>query len=738
MNFSGRGGDMRPNELIRQAESRGRQTLTEAESKDFLSGYGIPVVREYVAGDPESAAERAKDLGFPVVVKGLGAKLTHKTERGLVRLNLTDRDQVVRAARDIGQSAGEDLEGYLVQPQVHGRREFVAGLFHDSQFGPVVMFGLGGIFTEAIDDVVFRLAPVGEVQARSMVREIKSRKLLDAFRGEAPVNEETLVRVLMGLSSLAMENPRVAEVDINPLLVTLEGEVCAVDALVVLGRGEVSTGMRPPIDPADVGAIFYPGSVAFVGASAQFRKWGHLLFTNVVAGDYEGDVYLVTPKGGTMAGRPVYRSVVDIPGDVDLAVVTIPATRVLDLLPELEAKKIKYAVLITSGFAETGAEGKRLESELVERARKAGVLLLGPNTMGLCNPYRKFYCLGSHVRPKAGPTAFVSQSGNMGVQLLSFADQQGIGIRAFAGSGNEAMLTIEDILDAFSVDHLTSTVLLYVESVKNGRRFFESASNVSRQKPVVVLKGGRTEAGSRAAASHTGALASNTRVFNAACRQAGIVLAEQPMDLLDLSASFSSLPLPKGRRVALMTLGGGWGVVTSDLCDQYGLSLPPLSEDLIARIDQWLPPFWSRANPVDLVGESDPGIPVKVMDALMAWDGCDAVINLGILGRKHGLKQLIASSRKADPDMDIEMMENLFNMLEQWEDDYVIHLVRLMEKYEKPVLGVSLTTRGDDKTVIDVDDGRYKGIFFPSPERAVKVLGEMCAYYDWLVSEGER
>ena len=235
------------------------------------------------------------------------------------------------------------------------------------------------------------------------------------------------------------------------------------------------------------------------------------------------------------------------------------------------------------------------------------------------------------VPGRAGPT-IVSQSGNLGVQLLDFAEHEGIGIRAFGGSGNEAMITIEDYMETFEADELTQTVVLYLESVKNGRRFFEAARRVGMKKPVVMLKGGRTQAGNRAAASHTGALASNSRIFTAAARQAGIVVVEQPLELLDLSAAFSSLPLPRGNRVAVMTLGGGWGVVAADLCVENGLTIPDLSPELVERIDRILPSYWSRSNPIDLVGEFAPEIPMQVMEALLEWDGCDAVIHLGILG----------------------------------------------------------------------------------------------------------
>ncbi len=718
-------------ELIRKAKAEGRTALTEAESKEVLKGYGVPVVPELIAATPHEAVAAAEKIGFPVVLKGLGTKLTHKTERGLVRLNLNDAESVRSAAAQVASTAGTDLEGLLIQPMLSGRREFVAGLFHDAQFGPVVMFGLGGIFTEALDDVVFRMAPLDQKHAGQMLEELRAKKLLGSFRGEQAVNSEQLVQTLVGLSRIGLELPDVTEVDINPLLVSPDGRVTAVDALIILGQRLPAKALPPPIDPRAIAMLFYPRSIAFVGASGTLGKWGYRLFCNVAAGGFKGPIYLVNPKGGEIAGRQVFKSVREIPGPVDLAVVTIPAAKVRDLIPQFKQKKIKNMLLITSGFAETGAEGRRLEEELVQAAREADILILGPNTMGICNPYNTLFCCGSNVRPKPGATTIVSQSGNLGVQLLDFAEHEGVGIRAFGGSGNEAMITIEDYMEAFEVDELTRTVVLYLESIKNGRRFFESARRVGKKKPVVMLKGGRTQAGNRAAASHTGALASNIRIFEAASRQAGIVVVEQPMELLDLSAAFSSLPLPRGNRVAVMTLGGGWGVVASDLCVENGLTIPDLSPALIAQIDRILPPYWSRANPIDLVGEVGPVIPKQVIEDLMKWDGCDAVIHLGILGLQVFMKQMIASIHEIDPTMDRNILEAIPGTLAEFEKSYLAHTARLMELYDKPILGVNLLPDENARTVMDIEGSPYKAVSFLTPEKAVKALARMHAYRQW-------
>lgn len=712
-------------------------SLSESESKQLLAGFGVPVVQEIVAKDIEDAVRAAIELKFPVVLKGHGEKLTHKSDRGLVRLGLSDANQVREAAQGILQSAGEDLQGYLVQPMLSGRREFVAGLMRDPMFGPIVMFGLGGVFTEALDDVVFRAVPIDEIEAESMLDEIKAAQLLGPFRGEQAADRKALVNCLLGLSRLAIERPDVAEVDINPLLIGPEGQVSAVDALVVL-QAETPKIPRPVISPAAIGEIFHPGSIAFIGASKVFGKWGQSLPANLLAHGYQGDVYLINVKGGTQWGRPVYKSISAVPGPVDLAVVTIPAALVRGLIKDLQQKGVKSVLLISSGFSETGEQGKILENQLLEDARDAGIVFLGPNTMGIQNPHAHLILTGVHVGPKPGSTALISQSGNMGVQLLSFADSQGLGIRAFGGSGNEAMVAIEDFMEAFEVDELTKTVLLYLESVKDGKRFFESARRVGKKKPVIVLKGGRTEAGERAAASHTGAMAADFRLFEALCRQTGVVSVHQPADMLDASMAFSSLPMPQGRRVAIMTLGGGWGVVTSDLCSDQKLRVEPLSDAIIAVLDTMLPAYWSRTNPVDLVGENNLELPMKAIEVLAAWDGCDAIIHLGISGREYLLETLLESVNAVDPGADAQGSEKILQGLHAWGHQYIRHTVALMERFGKPILGVTLTSDPKKRSIYEVEDSKYNGVFFNSPERAVKALGHMCEYRDFLAREAAR
>ena len=709
-----------------------KHALTDREAKEFLTEFGIPFIPEANVERQSEVMSAAGKFGFPVVVKGIGKNLLHKSDRGLVHLNLSDAGAIEKAVNQIAAEASVELDGYLIQPHIEARREFVAGLFRDAQFGPVVMFGTGGVFTEAFADVSFRLAPLTKGDAAEMLSEIRGSVLLDGFRGEQPAEQKVLIQILLGLSRICESHPEVAEIDINPLLVTAEGKILAVDALVLAADPVQQNDMLPPVPPEAIGSLFYPKSVAIVGASAQIGKWGHSLMTNTISGGFKGRIYLVNPKGGRIAGRQVYRSVGEIPDQIDLAAVTVPAEKVIELIPQFREKGIRNMLLITSGFSETGEKGRQMENELVQAARKSDILLLGPNTMGICNPHINLYCAGSPVMPRPGSTAMVAQSGNMGIQLLAFAEQQGIGIRGFCGSGNEAMMTIEDYLDGFEVDALTRTVILYIESVKNGRRFFESASRVGKKKPIVLLKGGRSHAGNRAAASHTGAMASDIKLFDAVCRQAGIVRADKPMDLLDLAAAFSSLPLPEGNRAVIMTLGGGWGVVTADLCAEYGLEVPALAPELIVDMDRMLPSYWSRSNPIDLVGVRDSSIPMNILEKLLQWEGCDAVINLGIFGRRIMVRRFGEYVLKADPDYSAETINMINQQFDEFEHNYIRQIVNLMERHRKPIFGVSLLPDEKNQTIYRVIDGGFKGVFYPTPERAVKAFAKMVEYHRFL------
>ena len=477
--------------------------------------------------------------------------------------------------------------------------------------------------------------------------------------------------------------------------------------------------------------VFNPKSIAMIGASSSFGKWGQMIFSNIVAGGFQGKLYPVNPREKKIYGVPVYQRVQDIPEPADLAIITTPAETVLSLLEECGQRGVKTAVVVTSGFSETGAEGRVLENKLVTVCSEKGIVLVGPNTMGILCTGSNLYATGPHTRPRQGGVAFISQSGNLGGQLTQWAEQQGVGVSLFVGSGNEAMVTCSDYLEYVAEHTQSRVIVLYLESMREGRRFFETARKINRTKPVIVLKGGRTEAGKAASASHTGSMSGEITVFRAACRQAGLLEAKVPSELLELSAGFSCLPLPRGNRVGIVTLGGGWGVVTSDECNEKGLLVPALSETILKAIDQHLPSFWSRGNPVDLVGTRDPDAPLVAVEELVRSDDIDAVISLGIVGRIEYLRLMDRSLRRIDETTGPGFLDEAERFLLEYEEKYIARTAELMERFKKPVIGVTIA-RTSGGVVRPFAGRRYSPVFYENPEIAVHVLAKMVEYQNFL------
>ena len=474
-------------------------------------------------------------------------------------------------------------------------------------------------------------------------------------------------------------------------------------------------------------SIFNPRNVAVIGASKNFGKWGQLILSNIVAGGFQGGVFPLNPRDDEIFGLKVYKQMGDVPEPVDLVFITTPARSVPAVLEDCGRHGVKGAVIITSGFSEQDASGKKLEKEMVKLCKQYGLAIIGPNTMGIICPYSRLSATGTHTRPRKGSVAFISQSGNLGNQLIHWAEQQGIGISLFVGSGNEAMLSCTDYLEYLEKDPHTGIILLYLESVDNGSEFIETAKRINVRKPIIVLKGGRTDAGRAAAASHTGSMSGENAIFRAACRQAGILDVRVPTELLDLSAAFSSLPLPRGNRVGIVTLGGGWGVVTADECNERRLRIPNLPTEIIERIGKHLPPFWSRGNPVDLVGTRDPEAPIVAVEELLKWEGIDAVICLGIVGRNELVRQLVQSAKEVDKEVSPDFLSGIEKMSGDYEELFVSKMAEFMETYEKPVIGVSMA-RTDQGTVRYQPGQKYSGVFYQAPENAVNALARMVEY----------
>lgn len=498
-------------ELIGRARKEGRVTLSEIESRNILSRSGIPVVEDVVAATPEQAAAAAVNVGFPVVVKGLGAKLAHKSERGLVRVNLRSEEDVRLAFREIQDAAGADWEACLIQPQIEGRREFLAGMFRDPQFGPCILFGVGGVLTEALKDTSLRIAPLGRAQARAMISEIRATKLLGAFRGEAAADTEQLTDVLVSLSRLAVMHPDIAEIDINPLIVKPDGRLCAVDALVVLSDGSQQES-NPIIDVLQIrkaiNAMANAESVAVVGATSAVRGGFLGIFGCMRHFGYAGRLYPINPKAEVIDGLKAYPNLVSLPEKVDLVILAVPARAVPDALKDCIASGNHNVHIFTAGFKESEGEGGEKRQEEIETiAREGGLHVVGPNCMGWYVPSKKMLTWNAAPAP-SGPVSMISQSGGNAQEFTHHAARvHRIFFNKVVSYGNGLTLDSTDYLDYLAHDDSTSLITMYVEGVKDGRRFLEVMQETARRKPVMIMKGGLTESGARAASSHTGAMA---------------------------------------------------------------------------------------------------------------------------------------------------------------------------------------------------------------------------------------
>ena len=385
--------------------------------------------------------------------------------------------------------------------------------------------------------------------------------------------------------------------------------------------------------------LFNPRSIAFVGATQAKVKWGFIVFNNLVTGGYEGALYPVNPSHDEILGMPCYPSVRDVPGEVDLAVFMVPAASVLGAMDDCAAKGVKAGLVISAGFGELGEEGAALEAELVRKADEAGMVLAGPNGQGVCCPENKLYPWMPLFYPRAGSVGVICQSGNILNMLIGEALDAGLGISKGVSSGNEAQLKTEDYLAYLAGDPATEVMVAYIEGVEDGRRFFEMSREAASLKPVVVLKGGRTNAGMKAAASHTGALAVSAGVFESACRQAGLTVARTIEEAGIVTSSFVNRPLPGGKRVGIVTGGGGLGVIAADACSDIGLEIPALSPATLEKIGRLLPEYWVPGNPVDLVAGLDLTVVQPILEAVMTSGEVDSVLFIFIESqRSKGIK----------------------------------------------------------------------------------------------------
>ena len=597
--------------VLNQARAGGLTALSAPQCKTVCDAYGIPLPREGFALSAAEARTIANDIGYPVVMKIVSRDILHKTDAGGVVTGVADGAAAEAAFERISAGAraykaDARIEGVQIQQMVTSdAQEVIVGAVTDPSFGKLVAFGLGGVLVEVLKDITFRLAPATVEDARSMLDGIQAAEMLDGVRGAQAVDREALADIIVKVSELIGDFPEIAEIDLNPVLAGASGAT-AVDALIAVDFSPQKELFRPSQEEivAAMDRIMNPRAVAVVGASDGEGKIGNSVMKNIINGGYAGELYPINPKADEILGRKAYKSVLDVPGEIDVAVFAVPARFCAGAMEEVGQKGIPGAIMIPSGFAEVGET--EAQDELLAVARKHGVRIMGPNIYGfyytpsnLCATF----CTPYDVK---GKTALSSQSGGVGMSIIGYSRSTKMGVSAIVGLGNKSDLDEDDLLTYFEQDDNTDVVAMHAEDLKDGRSFAEVARRVSKKKPVVMLKAGRTQLGARAAASHTGALAGNDKVYDDILRASGVIRAYSLNDMLQFSRGLPVLPAPKGENIVIITGAGGSGVLLADAVVDHGLSLMKFPTDLDEAFKQYIPPFGASGNPVDITGGEPP------------------------------------------------------------------------------------------------------------------------------------
>jgi len=603
-----------------------RAMLTEAEGYELLKTFDVPVPAYRIARTAEEARRAAEAIGFPVVMKVISPQVIHKSDAGGVITGIAtpaEADDAFSAiARNVQASdPTAQIDGVMVERQQLPGLELIVGGKTDPTFGKVITVGMGGRLVELMGDVSIRVAPVTEEEIRPMIRDLRGYRLIAGFRHESPRDESALVAIISALSRLFTTRPDIGEFDVNPVILYEQGG-CAVDARFY------RMDETPQESPQTTGTAQMPDellhwrSVAIVGASQDPNKVGYAICRNMLT--FPGNLYPVNPKSPEVLGRTAYPTLAAIPGDVDVAVIAIPAKGVPQIVEEAGRKKIPLVVIISSGFREIGPAGKALEDEVIAIAKKYGIRIMGPNCLGLMLPLQGINTTFDPVSPKPGAITFISQSGAIITTIVDWSLPEEIGFSAVVSVGNQADLTFEEFIRFAGDDPRTKAIILYIEQIRDGRRFIDVVSHITPKKPVVAIKSGSSQIGQKAASSHTGSLAGSFAVYMAAFRQAGVIPVRSIREAFQAAELLASEGYPKGTRAVVISNAGGFAVLSSDYAERFGIGLVPFSPALIDELDAVLPADWSRENPIDMVGDSSADRYAKAFDVMIKnqdlWD----------------------------------------------------------------------------------------------------------------------
>ncbi|HKM99767.1 MAG TPA: acetate--CoA ligase family protein [Candidatus Binataceae bacterium] len=602
-------------ETIARAAAERRSALSEIESKRILEAIGIATQMPEPARSADEAAAVAERRGFPVVLKVLSPDVTHKSDVGGVALGLASKAEVreafERIRANLSQKAADArFEGVAVQAMAAAGLELLAGIVRDPQFGPMVMVGLGGVFVEVLKDTAVRIAPIDNREAHAMLAELRGAALLGGVRGRAAVDRDAIAQLLVRISEFAARHAEIREMDLNPIAAYASG-LSVLDARILLEH-EVKDAAHGQLSAAEAAALqarrqenlrraLHARTAIVIGdRSRRDFMWLHTL------DNFKGKRFSVQPDPKEAApiealGIKNFRAVSEIGEPIDYAIATVPRKFAPQILADCAAAGVAGLGYFTAGFSETGDPvGVELEAEMKKIASRSDMAVVGPNCMCLCNPGLGLLHNSSLRAGEPGDVCFISQSGTHAVSFCLQAPGRAIKVNMSASIGNALILEPADYLDVMAADAATRAIGIYVEGVRDGRRFFESLKRATARVPVLVWKGGVTDSGARATFSHTGSLATPAAVWRAAMRQSGAVEVAGLEPMLDAIELLTRARPVKGRAMALVAMTGGQSVVISDTFASHGLGVPALSEASYAEFKTFFQVIGgSYRNPLD-------------------------------------------------------------------------------------------------------------------------------------------
>jgi len=589
------------------------KVITEELSKSILKTYGVKVPPFALVTSAEEAAKEAKKIGFPLVMKVVSPQILHKTDVGGVKVGLDNVDDVKKTFKDmygrLSKKKGVDVKGILLEKMVPKGVELIVGIQNDPQFGPVIMVGLGGIMTEVMKDVAFRMLPITTSDAKSMLNELKGTALLKGFRGSDSIDLNMAAKMLVDIGKLGVDNADyINSIDFNPVVVYPKSHF-VVDAKIILNselkKNSISKA-KPNI--ASMETFFTPESVALVGASATPGKIGNSVLDALGKQDYKGKIYPINPKQESILGIKCYPSLDAITEKVDLVVVCVDLAACGPIMKTCAEKGIHNVVIVSGGGKELGGDRAAMEAEVKELSLKHKIRVVGPNCIGMFNAANRLDCAfqGQErmVRSKLGNVAFFSQSGTMGISMLESADV--FGLSKMISFGNRSDVDEADMIWYAANDPQTKVIGLYVEGFGDGRKFISTAKRVMKEtkKPIVIWKSGRTAAGAKQAASHTGSLGGSNAIIMGAFKQAGIISVDSYQELVGVLKALAWQPPAKGNRVAMTSNGAGPMIGGIDQLEKFGLAIGKLSPAILKKIKDRFPPTVPihNGNPADVGG----------------------------------------------------------------------------------------------------------------------------------------